>query len=211
LSSPPPGERFSNSEKKTKRMMSIDLNDPVAVLIAASQALERAKIEAAAYGGLALAVYGQPRETKDADLAVAGVRAVDAESALRTAGCNVLIAFEAMRFGGQFVSRLTLFGGDGGSLNTVDLIEPRSERYSREVLRRAVTGELRARKIRIVSPEDFVVLKILATRERDLEDAASVISSLSGGLDLKLIEDEVSLLAIEIPDHDIANRWKRIQ
>lgn len=191
--------------------MSIDLNDPVAVLIAASQALERANIEAAAYGGLALAVYGQPRETKDADLAVAGLQVSQAESALRTAGCNVLIAFEAMRFGGQFVSRLTLFGGDGGSLNTVDLIEPRSERYGREVLRRAVTGELRAQKIRIVSPEDFVVLKILATRERDLEDAASVVSSLSGGLDLKLIEDEVRSLANEIPDHDIADRWKRIQ
>ncbi len=49
--------------------MSIDLNDPVAVLLAAFQALERAGVEAAAYGGLALAVYGEPRETKDADLA----------------------------------------------------------------------------------------------------------------------------------------------
>ena len=44
-------------------MPSIDLNDPVAVLVAASQALERANLEAAAYGGLALAVYGEPRET----------------------------------------------------------------------------------------------------------------------------------------------------
>jgi hypothetical protein len=61
--------------------MSIDLNDPVAVLIAASQALERANIKAAAYGGLALAVYGQPRETKDADLAVAGLNLLEAESA----------------------------------------------------------------------------------------------------------------------------------
>jgi len=41
--------------------MSIDLNDPVAVLLAALQALERAGIEAAAYGELALAVYGEPR------------------------------------------------------------------------------------------------------------------------------------------------------
>ena len=63
--------------------MSIDLNDPVAVLPAALQALERAGIEAAAYGGFALAVYGEPRETKDADLAVADVRAAQGEAAPR--------------------------------------------------------------------------------------------------------------------------------
>jgi predicted nucleotidyltransferase len=116
-----------------------------------------------------------------------------------------------MRFGGQLVSRLTLFGGDGGSLNTVDLIETRSERYSRGVLKRAVESELRAQNIRIVSPEDFVVLKILATRERDLEDAASVLRSLSGGLDLSLIEAEISALAIEITDYEVLGRWRRAQ
>ena len=79
-------------------MPSIDLNDPVAVLVAASQALERANLEAAAYGGLALAVYGEPRETKDADLAVAGVSGAQGEAALRTAGlwndaeCTVHVA-----------------------------------------------------------------------------------------------------------------------
>ena len=98
--------------------MSIDLNDPVAVLLAALQALERAGVEAAAYGGLALAVYGEPRETKDADLAVAGVSAAQCEAALRAAGFDVILAFDRMRFGGQLVSRLTLIGGSAGSLNT---------------------------------------------------------------------------------------------
>ena len=96
--------------------MTIDLNDPVAVLLAALQALARAGIEAAAYGGLALAVYGEPRETKDADLAVAGVSAAQGEAALRAAGFDVIQAFDRMRFGGQMVTRLTLIGGAGGAL-----------------------------------------------------------------------------------------------
>src|SRR5262245_19345594 len=86
LSWPLWGERFSASETNSKRTMSIDLNDPVAVLIAAFQALERANIEAAAYGGLALAVYGQLRETKDADLTVANLQLADADRALKKAG-----------------------------------------------------------------------------------------------------------------------------
>src|SRR6266567_6621228 len=189
--------------------MTIDLNDPVAVLLAALQALERAGIEAAAYGGLALAVYGEPRETKDADLAVAGVSAAQGEAALRAAGFDVILAFDGMRFGGQVVSRLTLVGGTAGALNTVDLIEPRSPRYGHEVLARSLTGSLRQAPLRVVSPEDFVVMKILATRERDLEDASTVVRSLASRIDMDLIERELEALAIEISDHDVMSRWQR--
>src|SRR5207247_11291813 len=59
---------YLNSGSHTN-VTSVDLNDPIAVLLGVIRALERAGIEAAAYGGLALAMYGEPRETKDADLA----------------------------------------------------------------------------------------------------------------------------------------------
>jgi len=193
------------------KTMTIDLNDPVAVLLAALQALERAGIEAAAYGGLALAVYGEPRETKDADLAVAGVSAAQGEAALRAAGFDVILAFDRMRFGGQLVSRLTLIGGAAGSLNTADLVEPRSSRYAHEVLARSLTGSLRQVPLRVVSPEDFVVMKLLATRDRDLEDAVTVVRSLANDLDMDLIERELEALAIEISDHDVMGRWQRAQ
>jgi hypothetical protein len=192
-------------------MSPIDLNDPVAVLLAAYQALEAAGIEAAAYGGLALAVYGEPRETKDADLAVASVRGEEAADALRAAGFNVILAFDRMAFGGQLVSRLTLTGGLRGSLNTADLVEPRSGRYGSEMLTRALMAPLRKQELRVVTPEDFVVLKILATRERDLEDAATVIRSLRARLDFGLIEREIASLASEIPDHHIMSRWQQAQ
>jgi predicted nucleotidyltransferase len=190
-------------------MPSIDLNDPIAVLLAASNALEQANIEAAAYGGLALAVYGEARETRDADLAVAGLETRQAETALRTAGFEVILAFDRMQFGGQLVSRLTLFGE--GATNTVDLVEPRSEGYARRVLERAVLGELRGNQIRVVAPEDFVILKILATRDRDLEDATSVMRSIGSALDREVIREEVRLLASEIIDYGIDDRWRRAQ
>ena len=189
----------------------MDLNDPVAVLLAALRALERAGIQAATYGGLALAIYGEPRETKDADLAVVGVSGTQAEAALRAEGFNVLLAWERMVFGGLFVTRLTLFGGAAGSLNTVDLIEARSSRFAAEVLARSLTGSIRQQSLRVVTPEDFILLKVLATRERDLEDVTTVLSSLGEHIDRAFVEREVSLLSGEIPDHEVAERWQRVQ
>jgi hypothetical protein len=188
-------------------MAEIDLTDPIAVLLATVEALERADVSAAVCGGLALAVYGEPRETKDADLAVAGTDAGEAEAALTSAGLQVIRGFNRVRFGGLLVSRLTLFGGLGGSLNVADLIEPRSERYAAAVLKRATAGPLRDQKVYVVSPEDFVVLKVLATRERDLSDAASVLQRFGNQLDHVLIENEIRQLAIEIPDHEVQQRW----
>lgn len=189
----------------------IDLNDPTAVLLRTFQALEHASLASAVCGGLALAVYGEPRETKDADLAIAGVPIADAKTALEKSGVDVLLAFERVQFGGLFVSRLTLFRGLGGSLNVADLIEPRSERYAEQVLARAITGPLRGHEVRVVSPEDFVLLKILATRERDLSDAVSVLRRFAGDIELPAIESEIQQLASEITDHDILQRWSHAQ
>ncbi|MBI2571253.1 MAG: nucleotidyl transferase AbiEii/AbiGii toxin family protein [Candidatus Schekmanbacteria bacterium] len=185
----------------------VDLNDPTAVALLASRALQSRGIEVAVCGGLALAAYGEPRETKDADFAVCGVSASTARDALLISHLDVIVAFDRVRFGGLFVSRVTLLGGAmARGINMIDLVEPRSARYSREALARAIRGILRGEEIVVLSPEDFVIFKVLATRERDLEDAATVVEGLGASLDLALIERETHLLAQEIPDHDIERR-----
>jgi hypothetical protein len=188
--------------------MSIDLDDPIALMLVAAAALERTGAECAAYGGLALGMYGEPRETRDADFAVTGVDIERARLGLADLGVEVVIAFSNVRFGGCDVSRLTLMGGS--QVNTVDLVVPRSLRFAENVLRRAVTGSLRGHDIRAISPEDFVILKVLSTRERDLEDARSVIETQQTRLDQALIRGEIEQLIDEIPDHDIRGRFGRL-
>jgi hypothetical protein len=103
--------------------MTLDLGDPIAVLLAGAEALARVGIEAAAYGGLALAAYGAARETKDADLAVVSTTGAEAQVALEGAGVTCRLAFDRIRFGGNRVTRLTLLPeADGAPLNTVDLV-----------------------------------------------------------------------------------------
>ena len=188
--------------------MPIDLDDPIALMLVAATALERSGAECAAYGGLALGMYGEPRETRDADFAVTGVDLERARLALVDLGVEVVIAFASVPFGGCDVSRLTLVGGS--QVNTVDLVIPRSSRFAGNVFRRAVTGSLRGQEIRATSPEDFVVLKVLATRERDLEAARSVIETQRTRLDHALIRMEIEQLIDEIPDHDVRGRFARL-
>lgn len=188
--------------------MSIDLDDPIALMLAAAAALERSGAEYAAYGGLALGMYGEPRETRDADFAVTGVELERTRLALADLGVNVIVAFSSVRFGGCDVSRLSLIGGS--QVNTVDLVTPRSERFALNIFRRTVTGSLRGREIRATSPEDFVILKVLATRDRDLEDARSVIETQRTRLAEALIRREIEQLIEEIPDHDIRGRFAKL-
>jgi hypothetical protein len=188
--------------------MAIDLDDPVGLMLAAATAFERSGVECAAYGGLALGMYGEPRETRDAGFAVLSADVAQARLALADLGVNVVIAFSNVRFGGCDVSRLSLVGGS--QVNTVDLVTPRSLRFARNVLRRAVTGSLRGQEIRATAPEDFVILKVLATRERDLEDARSVIETQGKRLDDALIRTEIQQLIEEIPDHDVRGRFARL-
>ncbi|MBI5481408.1 MAG: hypothetical protein HY906_21290 [Deltaproteobacteria bacterium] len=188
----------------------LDLDDPTATILAVVRSLREAGIESAVYGGLALAAYGEPRETKDADVAVCGTGAPAAVDALRRGGLDCTVAFDRVRFGGHTVTRVTLLGGSTATgLNVAGLVEPRSARYARASLERAVPVSLRGQMVRVLSPEDFVVFKVLSTRERDLEDAATVLRVLAGRLDLGAIGAEAACLGAEIPDHDVAGRLAR--
>lgn len=189
----------------------LDLMDPIAVALAVARAFESAKIECALYGGLALAAYGEPRETRDADVAVVGVTAADGVAALKAAGLEVAPAFDQVIFGGNLISRITLFAGAAATgLNVADLVEPRSLRYARAALDRAIAGELRGQRLRVLAPEDFVLFKVLSTRDRDLEDAATVLRSLAGRIDLAQVRREAALLTVEISSHDVAGRLQRL-
>lgn len=189
----------------------MNLDDPTAVALLAAEALGRAGIEHALYGGLLLAAYGAARETRDADLAVAGASVASAARSLEASGLHTTVAFERTAFGGLWVSRITLIGGtDPSGLNTLDLVEPRSKAYAERALRRALTSTLRAQPIRLLTPEDFIVFKVLSTRELDLDDARSVLASLGAEVDRALIGSELQTLARELTEHAVAERGARV-
>ncbi len=186
----------------------MDLDDPVAVALAIAEGLRSAGIDHALYGALALAAYGEARETRDADVAVGHADAAAVSRLLGPLGFESAVSFERVAFGGLRISRVALLGGVGHTgLNTVDLVEPSETSYAARALARALESTLRGRPIRLLGPEDFVIFKVLSTRDRDLDDAASVLVSLADDLDASLVEAEVGRLEATLPDHDVRARW----
>jgi hypothetical protein len=182
-------------------------SDPTATALVTAEALVRAGIPHALYGGLLLAAYGEPRETRDADFAVVGATALDVQTALRTRGVDTAISFEGVVLGGVLVDRLALLGSRAiGGINVLDLVRPRSPRYRSAAVRRAALVPVRDRMVSALSPEDFILFKLLSTRDRDLRDAISVLRKTGSYLDGSLIRREVALLAREIPDSAIRER-----
>jgi hypothetical protein len=190
----------------------VDLNDPTTVTLLAARALAVHGHDYALYGGLLTAVYGEPRETRDADLAVIDVSATDAQAAMTAAGLETLIAFERVSFEGLLLSRLTVLASASDTgLNTIDLVTPRSTRYARVAVERAVVSSMRDAPIRVLTLEDFIVFKVLSTRDRDLEDARAAMRRSGHALDARLLDREISALAAELPDVDVAGRWTAVQ
>lgn len=186
----------------------MNLDDPVATALRVARLLERAEVEYGLYGGLAVAAYGVARETKDADVAVVSASAGRLVDLLSGDRLRAVPTFDRVLFGGLFVSRATLLGGEGDTgLNTVDLVEPASARYAAVAVGRVLRAPLRGHEISLLTPEDVVIFKVLSTREKDLEDAASIVRQLGDQLDVAAIGAEVAVLAGEIEGHDVERRW----
>jgi hypothetical protein len=86
----------------------VDLTDPTSAALLCAEALDRERLRYALYGGLVLAAYGEPRETRDVDVAVVELSAETARQALETSGISCLLAFDGVTFGGLSLGRVTL-------------------------------------------------------------------------------------------------------
>jgi len=63
----------------------------------------------------------------------------------------------------------------------------------------------------VLTLEDFIIFKVLSTRERDAEDARAAIRRSAGVLDEPLLEQEIARLADELNDVDVRGRWMAIR
>lgn len=123
-------------------------------------------------GGQAVLVHGEPRLTRDIDITL-GASADEVDAVLDAAqkvGLKPLI--ENPR---EFVrDTWVLPCADTHSGIRVDLMFSFTE-YERQAMDRAVRVTIGGSDVRIATAEDLVVLKILAGRPRDLEDARTVL------------------------------------
>lgn len=139
------------------------------VLDSAIKALESAEIPHALMGGIASAALGRHRWTHDIDFFV---RPEDARPALR--------ALEQAGFRTEETDQAWLYKGFKGDI-LVDIIFSAKGgiRFDPEVEQHVRVAEFRGRRLRVVSPEDLVVMKAIAHEEhtpRHWHDALGLLA-----------------------------------
>jgi hypothetical protein len=150
-------------------------------------------------GGIAVRVYGIPRPTHDVDftLAIDRGRLPDLYAAVEALGYTVPEAYAGGwvdQVAGMPLVKFRLFLEGRGVDIDVFLAE---SRYQEELLGRRRRDQIDDLDVWFVSPEDLILLKLLAGRPRDVADVGDILFT-QGQLDetyLRLWADQLGVRA----------------
>lgn len=154
------------------------------VLRACLSIFDRLAVSYVIMGGLAVRLLGIPRPTFDVDLTVtiARERLPELYHQLEEAGFDVPEAYHGGlvdEVAGMPLVKFKLYVGGRGIDADIFLAETR---FQQEMMRRRRHEELWGMSVSLVTPEDLVLLKLLANRPRDLGDIDD-LRAVQGDLD----------------------------
>lgn len=158
----------------------------VATLHSLIDLLDKLVISYAVMGGIAVRAYGVPRPTYDIDLTISLDRDKLPTLFEELRKIDYAIPEPYERGWVDEVSHLKLLKFRryvGEQSIDVDLFLAESE-FQQDVMARRSFAEAEGRRIWLVSPEDLILLKLLAARPRDLGDVADVLF-MQGELDVE--------------------------
>lgn len=159
-------------------------------------------------GGQAVLLYGTPRLTRDIDITLG----IDADGfPLIEAACGKLDLRILPENPKAFVEEtMVLPAEETESHMRVDFIFSFSP-YEKQALKRARDVPMMGYPVKYASPEDVVVLKMIAGRAVDEQDVNNILIKKEGELDLGYIARWLSEFS-KIPEHEsVSERFSRIK
>jgi hypothetical protein len=165
--------------------------------------LDAARVRYLVIGGLAVVAVGEPRTTGDVDVIVYAPR----ERMIALVDDAARAGFEAS----ADVERTRL--DETGTLRfrkgsfQLDVIGA-SLPFEDEALARAMKKKLFGRTVSLPTPEDLLLLKVLAGRDKDMLDAVGIVRRHGSRLDVKYVERHLRELC-ELAEDMAA--WRRLE
>jgi len=166
-----------------------------------------ADIPSIVIGGMAVAIWGEPRVTRDVDLKILLGRE-EAGRLLTVLGQNysplLPDPLRALR------EQAMLFIQDAAGTR-LDLLLADTP-YDVQAIRRARVAEVEpGAPFSVCSPEDLVIYKLISTRVRDHEDAASVIRRQAESLDNDYVLHWLRLFEQALDDSTLVAEYTRLR
>lgn len=164
--------------------------------------LNREHVPYMVIGGLANIVWGEARATLDIDVTVwldearIGPFVDRARSELRVLVENPL----------AFIAETRVLPCETASAIRVDVIFGQLP-FEHEAIERAREVQLAATRVRVCTPEDLILMKIVSDRDRDIADAKAIVRRRLSELDRNYLEPRIDELASLLERPDIRARW----
>ena len=161
-------------------------------------ALERTQVPYLLTGSVASSLHGKPRSTRDLDVVIAPTReqlqALIREFPSSDYYCDEQHAMQALANGSQFNVI------DFATGWKVDFIIADDSDYGRTAMGRRQSIDVAGTAAYVASPEDVLIAKLrwakLSGSDRQLEDAAGIIGTQGGKLDIAYVERWVRELGL---------------
>lgn len=175
-------------------------------LVSICSNLEEMGVPYAVIGGIAVGFWAQPRLTQDVDVAVEldglDSSAVMAELLERfnPAAPNTDELLEQTRV-------LLLRTPEGVRVDVVIAEFPLQKR----AVERAQVVQIGNARVRVCSPEDLILLKIISDRGKDQQDAEELTTRLWQSLDSDYLERSLIELCSEYEEGSIMDRWQSMK
>ena len=174
---------------------------------ALQQRLSDAGIPSIVIGGVAVAVWGEPRVTRDVDLKVLLGRD-DADRLLAALAPDYVSLLPDPRR--ALRQQAMVFMQDTGGTR-LDLLLADTP-YDVLAIQRGRDVELQpGAAIRVCSPEDLVIYKLISTRLRDHEDAQGVIRRQGSNLDDEYVLDWLRQFEQALDNSALVAEYKRLR
>ncbi len=160
------------------------------------------------FGAQAVLIWGRPRMTADVDVTVSLVPS-DPERFvpdMKTAGFDLRVSDVE-----NFVQRTHVLPflhlKTGLPLDVVLAASGLEARF----LDRARRVQISDLDVPVISPEDLVVVKVLAGRPKDIEDVKGVLARQRGRLDLRYIQETLEALEGALARNDLVPAFEQLQ
>lgn len=176
----------------------------LATLRAGWDALGTINAPRAVVGGLALTAWKHARYTRDADVLVVidEHRIDDLIAALEAAGFRARHAPPLRTIDGQGIVQFTFQPPEALMPFQFDVLLVAND-FQREAVARAVPWPVGSGEVRVVRPDDLVVIKLMAGRIIDRADAAMVLRENRDEIDFVRLRREIERHGLVADLHDI--------
>jgi hypothetical protein len=168
-----------------------------------SGSLEGKRVPYMLVGGLANAIWGEPRATLDIDVTVwVDEQQVPDLVAFLRASFRVLVPDPVTFIRDTRV--LPLESTTGVRVDVIFGLLPLERQAIERARRLAIAGT----EVRVCTPEDLILMKIVSDRGRDLDDAKAITRRRAESLDFAYLEPRIRALSVELEKPEIIQRWE---